>query len=236
MSRRSLLITLGTLGVLAGGVLIVLAVLVRHVPERYARSVLPAGPQRLQLSDDFYRALCGMLNGINANDSWAARFTEEQVNSYFEEGFVQSGLDTRLLPDGISAPRVGFDDGNVRVAFRYGHGFWSTIVSIDFKVWVTKTPNVVCLELIGSHAGALPISAQSLLKRVTDELMRQGSLQVGWFRHDGHPVALLGFQAEQPRTTLQLTEVTVEAGAITVRGRGTDAAPIRTALLPAPND
>lgn len=233
MSRRSFLLTLGTLGLLLG---VALAVLVCHEPEHYAQAGVPAGPQRQRLSDDFYRALCGMLNEINGNDAWAARFTQEQVNSYFEEGFVQSGLETRLLPDGISAPRVGFDAEQVRVAFRYGRGLGSTVVSIDFKVWVTKTPNVVCLELVGSHAGALPINVQSLLKRVTDELMRQDSLQVSWYRHDGHPVALLSFQADQPRTTLQLTEVKVEPGAITVRGKGADASPTRTALLTPSSD
>jgi hypothetical protein len=236
MSRRSFLVTLGTLGLLLGVALAVLAVLACHEPQHYARAGVPTGPERQRLSDDFYRALCGMLNEINGNDAWAARFTQEQVNSYFEEGFIQSGLETRLLPDGISAPRVGFDAERVRVAFRYGRGLWSTVVSIDFKVWVTKTPNVVCLELVGSHAGALPIGVQSLLKRVTDELMRQGSLQVGWYRHDGHPVALLSFQADQPRTTLQLTEVKVEPGAITVRGKGADTAPTRTALLTPPAD
>jgi hypothetical protein len=231
MSRRSFLLTLGILGLLVGGVLLVLAVLTLHEPERYARAGVPPGTERQRLSDDFYRAFCGMINDVNGADTWFARFTEEQVNSYFDEGFIQSGLNKRVLPDRLSAPRVGFDADQVRVAFRYGCGFWSTIVSIDFRVWVTKTPNVVCLELLGSHAGALPINAQSLLKRLADELIRQGSLQVSWYRHDGHPVALLSFQADQPRTTLQLTEIKVEAGGIAIRGKGGDAAFVRTAML-----
>ncbi len=229
MYRRSFPRTIGILGVLFGGVVIVLVCLARHEPERYTRSGVPAGPERQRLSEDFYSAFTGMINDSNGNDSWNAHFTEEQVNGFFEEGFVQSGLNRQMLPDRISAPRVGFDDDKVRIAFRYGCGFWSTIVSIDFRVWVTKTPNVVCLELVGSHAGALPINAQSLLKRISDELMRQGSIQVSWYRHDGRPVVLLSFQADQPRTTLQLTEIKVAANSITIHGK--NGATARTALL-----
>jgi hypothetical protein len=231
MSRRSILLTLGILGLLVGGVLVVLAVLVHHEPNSYTHlSVIP-GPERQRLSDDFYRALCGMLSDINGSDAWSARFTEEQVNSYFEEKFTHSGLHKLMLPDHVCGPRVGFDDDRICIAFRYGYGcFWSTVVSIDFRVWVTKTPNAVCLELLGSHVGVLPINAQSLLKHFSDELMRQGSLQLSWYRHEGRPVALLSFQAEQPRATVQLTEIKVEAGQIAIRGKGSDASSARTPL------
>jgi hypothetical protein len=230
MSRQSILRTLGILGVLFGGVFVVLAVLVHHAPESYTRLDVPAGPERQRLSEDFYRALCRLYEDINGNDTWNAPFTEEQVNSYFEEDFVQSGVNKRLLPDRMSGPRVGFEADRVRIAFRYGCGLLSTVVSIDFRVWVSKTSNVICLELLGSHAGVLPINAQSLLKRITDELMRQNSLQVSWYRHEGRPVALLSFQSDQPRTTLQLTEIKVEAGKIAIRGKGSDAPSSRTTV------
>jgi hypothetical protein len=232
MARRSFLLTLGILGLLVGGGLVVLLILVRHEPERYARLGVSAGPEREHLSDDCTRALSGMHSDINGNEPWNARYTEEQVNSYLQEGFTRSGFNKIVLPDRVSAPRVGFDaDRRVYLAFRYGCGFWSSVVSIDFKVWATKTPNVICLELLGSHAGALPVNAQSLLKRISDELMRQCSIQVSWFRHEGRPVALLSFQTDQPRATLQLTEINVESGKITIRGKGSDA-PFRTTVPP----
>jgi hypothetical protein len=230
MSRRSILLTLGILGLLAGGVLAVLAVLVHHEPQGYSRLNVPAGPERQRLSDDFYRGLSGMLSDLNGSDAWRAGFTEEQVNSYFEEAFTESGFHKLMLPDRISGPRVGFEDDRVRIAFRYGYRFWSTVVSIDFRVWVTKTPNVVCLELLGSHAGVLPVNAQSLLKYLSEELTRRCNLQVNWYRHDGRPVALLSFQSDQPRATLQLTEIKVEAGQIAIRGKGSDASSGRMAL------
>jgi hypothetical protein len=230
MSRRSILLTLGFLGLLLGSGLIVLAVLVHHEPASYARLTVPAGPERQCLSDDFYRAFCRMYEDVNGSDAWNAPFTEDQVNSYFEEGFVNSGLNKRVLPERIGEPRVHFENDRLQIAFRYGNGLWGTVVSIDFRVWVAKSPNVVCLELLGSHAGVVPVKVHSLLKYLADELMRQSNLQVSWYRHEGRPVALLSFQADQPRATLQLTEIKVEAGKITIRGKGSEALAARAAL------
>jgi hypothetical protein len=46
---------------------------------------------------------------------------------------------------------------------------WSTVISISFRVWVApKEANVVVLELQSLYAGALPISAQSLLDQLAE--------------------------------------------------------------------
>jgi hypothetical protein len=244
MRRRSLLVATGLFALFACGAAGTFSVLVHHVPNYYAGAEVPAGPQRTQRSHEFLQSFTNLLSSLQKSDDqpeWRADFTEEQINSYFSEAFVTSGVEKQLLPENISLPRIVFEPGKLRIAFRYGRGFWGTVVSIDMRVWVAKDEaNVVALQLVGFHAGALPISAQSLLEPMA-EVGRQHGIDVSWYRHEGHPVALLRFQADQARPTLELQQVQVAQGAITVQGRFNDgAAPAAAvgpaAFLPAPTN
>jgi hypothetical protein len=235
MSRRSFYLAIGIfLALTCGGGAVVL-VLLRLEPQQYRLAAVPAGAARAEHSREFLNEFCQLISALDDQDArtppvWYARFTDEQINSYFDEQFVQSGMSEKLLPEGISQPRLVFETDRARLAFRYGSGFWSTVISIDLKVWLAKgEANAVALELEGFHAGALPIAAQSLLERIS-EVGRQNGIEVDWYRHDGHPVALLRFQADQPRPTLQLQAVQLEQGAITIKGKSGDAPGARTQL------
>jgi hypothetical protein len=143
---------------------------------------------------------------------------------------VQSRLDKQFLPEGISQPRIIIDSDKIRIAFRYGSGLWSSVVSIDLRVWLVKgEPNVVALKLVGFHAGALPISAQSLLESMTQTCQENG-IGVDWYRDDGYPVALIRFQNEQPHPTLELELIQLEQGAIHIQGHTKDPASLRAFL------
>jgi hypothetical protein len=138
-----------------------------------------------------------------------------------------------MLPDGISAPRVSINQGKVCLAFRYHVGSWSTIVSINLRLWLAaRELNVVALELLGLHAGALPISVQSFMERVQDAAGRN-NFQVAWYRHHGHPVALLHFQADRgDRPGVQLQWLELQPGQFVIGGRAIDAGPGRAMLRP----
>jgi isocitrate/isopropylmalate dehydrogenase len=71
----------------------------------------------------------------------------------------------------------------------------------------------VALELQSLHAGALPVAAHSLLERIS-EAARQNNVDVTWYRHEGHPVALLRFQADQDRPTVKLEHLYVDNAAM----------------------
>ncbi len=223
MSRRSFLLAVGIVAFLTCTVFTTVLLLVRYEPKRYKAAAQPPGPERMENSQAFYFEFSALHNEVtdpSGGREWGNRFTEQQINGYLSEGFVQSGLAERLLPERISEPRVIIEADRIRLAFRYGNSsIWSTIISIDFGVWLSqKEPNVVALQLQGFHAGALPISAQSLLERIS-EVCRQNDIEVTWYRHEGHPVALLRFQANQPRPTLQFRDVRLEPGAIVIQGR-----------------
>jgi hypothetical protein len=218
MSRRSFLLALGILAVLAGAAGTAVLALVRYEPQRFAEAVLPPGDERTRYSQEFYTAFSQLYSDLGADREWDARFTERQINSYLSEGFVQSRLSEHLLPEHISEPRVLLEPDRVRVGFRYGSGFWSTLISVDLRLWLSgREPNVLMLQLDGFHAGALPIWMQSVLEGVS-EVGRQNGIDVTWYRHDGRPVALLRFQADKPRPTLHLRAICLEDGVIHIQG------------------
>src|SRR5207245_7134991 len=163
--------------------------------------------------------------GISDKRQWDAHFTQEQINSYFQEDFLEEHPDDRPLPERISEPRVAIESDKIRVGFRYTTGPWSTVVSIDLRVWlVAKEPNVVALEFEGMHAGALPISSQSLLESAS-ESARRNDIDPTWYRHNGHPVLLLRFQAGRSRPTFQLQQFDLHAGALSIGARSLDTTP-----------
>jgi hypothetical protein len=221
MRRKSLLLALVILLVLVSGAGAAVALLARHEPAFYRNAAAAPGHQRRKLSNDFLIEFSQLTSAfLSEEPNWMARFDTEQINSYLQEGFLASGLDRQMLPEDVSDPRVTISTDRVRLGFRYGTGRWSTIVSIDLRPWVAKgEANTVVLELLALHAGALPISAQSLLEHMTEALRQsRNNLEVSWYRHDGHPVALLRFTSSQPRTSVLLQGVDLQPDKLVLRG------------------
>jgi hypothetical protein len=218
MSRRSLLLGAGILLLFAGSAGAALALLLRHEPTFYHRAAVPPGPEREVLSKGFLGRAGSFYTSIKEKEKWEESFSEEQVNSFLEEDFVRSSADKFTLPEHITDPRVAFEPERIRLAFRYHIGRFSTVVSLNMRVWLTKAePNVVALELQGMRAGALPISAQSILERLSDAAERN-HVKLSWYRFNGNPVAVLRFHSEE-RTSIQLENLDLHPGKMYVKGQ-----------------
>lgn len=221
MTRRSFLLGTGTLLLLTGTIGGTLLGLILREPSFYSRVEISPGPEREQLSRDFQTEFLGFLENARdprKRDEWGATFTQGQINSFLLEDFIHSNTDKQILPENVSAPRIAFEEETIRLAFRYHVGRWSTIVSIDMRVWLAGAePNVIALELQSMRAGSLPVSARSLRGRLTEAADRN-NIKVTWYRHNGNPVALLRFSSEQPRTTL-LKNIDLYPGMLSVRGQ-----------------
>jgi len=230
MRRKSVLMAFGILVLVGCAILAVLALMARHEPSFYTRAKPPPGPVRVTQSKAFQTELAQLITHItNREVLWKVTFTEAQLNSFFEEDFLRSGVAERLLPDSVCAPRVVLEQDRIRLAFRYGTPPWSTIISIDFRIWLApKQYNVVVLELESLHAGSLPVSAQSLLEQLSDALRRH-NVEVTWYRHRGNPAAVLRFQSDQARPTVQLRGLTVRNGMLTLVGGSVETAPAHVA-------
>src|SRR5260370_28609257 len=161
-----------------------------------------------------------MLADVKGGDQkpWEVTFTENGINSFFQEDLVSLGEAENLRKIGVSEPRVAIGQDRIRFAFRDGSGFSSTVVSYDVRVWaVPKEPTVLPVEFLARRAGPMPISVQSLLAEVTELAARQ-NIEVTAYRHEGHPVALFRFQADQARPTATLTCVHAEPANPTIPG------------------
>jgi hypothetical protein len=235
MRRKSVLLTAGVVVLLLGAIGTGLALLLWHEPHFYQERDLPAGPEREQQAKIFVQQFIHLVEGIkNYDKEWQTSFTEAQINSFFKEQFLQWGLASKHLPEGISDPCVVLQPDGIRVAFRYGRSPWGTVISLDMGVWLAPCePNVIALELRGLHAGALPISPQSLLEQISEVARRASNIDVTWYRHDGNPVALLRFQSDGPQPTVQLQSLKVTEGRLTLSGGSLDPTPRVSGACPA---
>jgi hypothetical protein len=229
MRRRKLvfLTTAGVLAVALAGTTLVL--LVYHEPAFYRRMhILPSEERR----DTAMKALTGFIQLCDrfGDDGrfdprvreWNYTFRVEQINSYLEEECQRGDLAEELERQSISSPRLSIDHDRLRLAFRYGSGLWSSVVSVDFRVWlVPKEVNVVALEVLARRAGALPISARFFLDQIT-EVARNNKVDITWYRHNGNPVALLRFQSDRLRPKAQLGRLELRPGMITIVGAPLD--------------
>ena len=195
----------------------ILMLMLRYEPGHYRQALVEA-ERRPALAREFWTAFSDFWNASQSNDrGWDAKFTDEQINSFF-----QAGQADKLFPEGISDPRIVFEAERMRLAFRYRGGLINTIISISVKMWLPGSePNVLALRLERIDAGLVPFNAQWLLERIS-EVARNNGIDVSWFRHEGYPVALIRFQADLARPTLQLKAVQFERGSITIHGRSSE--------------
>jgi hypothetical protein len=235
MKRRSFFLGVGIVALLLVAVGGGLALLVGHEPTGYQQAAVPEGESRQKQSGEFHGEFVQLIDGIVNKRQWYAKFTEDQINSFFEEDFVKSGTADKALPECVREPRVTIQPDRIRLAFRYGSEQYSTVLTIDLRAWLApKEPNVVALEIQGLWAGSLPISSHTLLQRVS-EAADQQNLKVTWYRHEGKPVALLRFQPYQSRPSFQLQRLELGEGTLLISGRSLDATPVAslTPSLPA---
>ena len=160
-----------------------------------------------------------LKNDIRSKPEWGATFTADELNAFLREHLGTNGGLAAFIPAGLTDPRLAIDGDRIKFAARYGRGFWSTVVSVEAKVWLVKgETNVVALELCGVWAGAVSLGSQSILDRIS-EAARDSNIVITWYRHDGHPVGLCQFYADQPRPTTQIAQLTAGDGKFTVKGR-----------------
>lgn len=218
--RRSVVLTVLLIVSSATVVLTVLGVLVKREPDFYEAALeADPGDHDAVVAAEIVTRFGDLQNDIRSKPEWGATFNADELNSLFRESLCPGGGWVKLLPEHFHAPRVAIEGDKIRLAVRYGDGFGSTVVSIDLRAWlVHNETNTVALELCGMSAGALPLGVQSLLDWIS-EAARQRNINVTWYRHDGHPVGLFRFYADQARPTTQIRRLKVEDSRIIIAGR-----------------
>ena len=216
--------------VIASG-LTALGAVLKHQPSFYrVGAVADEGTRRELATICLSRFSQMMIDLKHRQENWGSEVTESQLNCFFEESFAQLGEAESISKLGISGINVTLDEEqHCRLAFRYGAGWFSTVVSFDLKVWlVPKEPNVIAVQVLRARAGGLPISSQSVLKKLSDHAQQQ-NYKVTLYRHESCPVAVIELQPYQPHPDSVLTSLSIKDGRLTIQGRT-----VEHALAPPP--
>lgn len=218
MGRKRLFVSVGLVSGFVALVIIALVVMAKREPHFYRQAHMPPSAQRTQLSSE---AQSSFLESLS-RDSLQVDLTADQINAFFQEDFLTKLGGDENLPDGFHDPRVRFTDGSLRLGWRWGKGIFSTIVSVEVKFWVVHgKASTLAMEIVSVQAGSLPLSSGFVLDHITSAARRQ-NIDVSWYRHEGHPVAIMRFQSNQQRPTFQFDDIKLRDGALAITGRASE--------------
>jgi hypothetical protein len=222
MHRRRLLISVGLVLGFVGLVLAGLVAAVKREPSFYTQATMPEGLLREENSRQTTGEFLQLRSSLQRDEpGWKLSLTGQQLNAYFQQDYYEHGGDNNL-PDGFSAPRVKFEDGRMRLGVRCGRGWLSTILSIEIKAWlVPGQTNMMAMEIVSLKAGALPLSPGTLVDDIS-EAVRRENIDITWYRTDGHPVAVMRFQSDLTRPTMQFDRLDLKDDSMTIAGRSVD--------------
>jgi len=198
-----------------------------QVPDFYEEELaVPVDPAvRKAAAKTFVQQTLRLVDDIKYADNWSQEFTQQQVNSWIAEELHAKYA--KLVPPGVSQPRVRFLDQTVLIGFRFEQKRFSGIVSLRLKPWVSQ-PNQLTLEVLSVRAGLVPIPLDEVLGEATRQLEYAG-WQTEWRQHHGNDVLII--HLDRPGHNQPVLEsVDVTQGVLRIRGeRATDSAkPPRT--------
>jgi len=224
-----MLLTYGIAMVLLAGAATALGAIIKHEPNFFRQARVPASDARNQQALECLTKFSQMSVDKDARQAkWGCDVTEAQMNSFFEEFFADRGESEGLRKLGVSSPSVVLEDDQLRLAFRYDSGWFTTVLSYQLKVWlVPKEPNTIAVEFMSARAGALPISSQLILQQLSD-VARKQEYKVNLYRHEGNTVAVIQLQPNENHPWWLLTALQVSSNKLSIRGKTLDHA------LPAP--
>ena len=234
MFRRSrllaLLLLVGGIALCFGGVFY----LAKREPDFYQRAPDPDDFETRERAAHLLTRVQDLKNEIRSRSEWGESFSAEELNCFFVENMGRKGGLASMLPEGVHSPRVAIDGDRLKIGFKYGDGFWSTVVWVELKVWLVKDePNLVALEVCDLRTGSLPVGSQSVLDSIS-ESARDWNIEVTWYRNGSNPVGLFRFFANQVgQPSSQILTLDVKDGKIVVAGRSSpDASPVALGGLP----
>jgi hypothetical protein len=217
--HRPLVLAAGLLVLILSAAVGALGYVLKREPDFYADAAPPADYDTREKASRLLTRVQDLKNDIRTKGDWGETFTVEELNCFFAEMMGPNGTFAGMLPKGFHSPRVAIDGDRLKLGFRYGEGFWSTVVSIELRVWlVADETNLMAIEVCDLRAGRLGVGAQSILDAIA-ETARASNIEVTWYRHNGNPVGLFRFFPDQPRPASQVLTLEVQDGKIVVAGR-----------------
>ncbi|MBI3464972.1 MAG: hypothetical protein HY000_18235 [Planctomycetes bacterium] len=179
---------------LAGGLLLIVAAVlvwtdraVHHVPSFYRQALRVDQKLQERSSNEFLQQAASLVSEAPKTGPWHAVFTQDQINGWLAVDLVKNH--GRLLPAGVSDPRLQITPGGVTLACQYNSGKIHTVFSLQLEPYLAE-PNVVALRIERARAGAVPLPLDQILQGFTTAA-EKADLQLAWKQTDGDPVALV---------------------------------------------
>jgi hypothetical protein len=228
-ARKKSLLMLGLVLALLLAVVGSTVLLARVEPGFYKKASFPADEkERVKMTGACNGEFTKLISYFNEGQDGDVVFEAAWINNFFKENFESKETETNtrvvaredaeaLARQGISDPRISFDKDRLCLGFRYKNAFISTVISIEMRIWLVDTDiNTFAVEILNRRAGALPFPTQALLEEMST-MARKRKIEVNWYRHDGHPVALLRVQSNGARPTAKFDRFNLEPGKLNLR-------------------
>jgi len=215
--RRLVLTTAASFSLIA--IAIVGAYWASRLPPRFYRQAMSASPaDALKHGEHFERAALDLHNSSQHLGRWEISLTADEIN-----GWLATDLPTkfpRLLPSGISDPRVAIDGDIFRLAVRYHRDGVDTVLSIAGEAYLTAQTNEVAIRLDSARAGLVPIPLGRLIQEINDRAERS-DVNLRWTEVKGSPVALvrLSLESDKSERRAVLDRLDIRPGQILLAGR-----------------
>ncbi|MBY0589489.1 hypothetical protein K2X85_20125 [bacterium] len=157
-----------------------------------------------QLSNQFLQTASRLINDLQNAPAWSTEFREDQINGWLADDFEQNHA-LKVLPTGVTSPRVQISGDHFRLAFRCQRGPIRTVIQIGARAWVPKR-NLLAIELETAQAGLLPLPT-TYTRTVIEQFILDRGLDITWKRSGSSLVALVDFARAERQIILRKVEV-----------------------------
>ncbi len=191
----------------------------RMPPAFYAEAIRPPASAAADPRRSFERVALSLRNQVQHPGRWETRLTQDELNDWLANELPVKF--PRLMPPGISDPRVAIEQGRVSIGVRYGRDGIQTVLSISGEAYLTAQRNEIAIRLDGARAGLVPVPLDRFLSEMEQRAARAG-MPLRWTETNGAPVALVrlplsNFSAEKKTVVIERLEC--EPGQLVVGGR-----------------
>ncbi|MCO6455148.1 MAG: hypothetical protein J5I93_07600 [Pirellulaceae bacterium] len=190
----------------------------QQVPEFYEQVLLVEPQVQEEAGEELEQQVLQLHNEVAEAGDWEAVFTEEQINGWLASDLPEKF--SRILPAGVSDPRVLVEPQQARVACRYESPQFRSVIWLDLDIQLTDEPNVLAVRVRQARAGRLPLPLKTFLEQISQQASA-ADVEVRWTQSEGDPVALVTVptQHEQyPRREIHLDEVELREGVVYLAG------------------
>lgn len=187
-------------------------------PDFYTQALKVDTVAQEQAGDELETGLLELHNEVRDTGTWAAVFTQEQINGWLAIDLVQKFPDA--LPNQIQDPRISINPDKIELAFRYRDSRINGIVTSGVNLFLTEQPNELGVQLLYLRAGIIPLPLSQITDQITEAGARVG-LPVFWRISDGTPVALISLPertGDDDGNRWQITNIELREGQVYVSG------------------